>query len=129
MAKKATARDLSIKLHVRKGDTVLVISGKDKGTKGKVIKTLPEARRVIVEGVNRVKRHTKQGQGNAGNKTGGIIVQEASIHVSNVMVLDSDGKASRVGKRREDSDKRRADGSTYTGTRGVRVAVRNGKDI
>lgn len=129
MPKKTTARDLSIKLHVRKGDTVLVISGKDKGTKGKVIKTLPETRRVIVEGVNRVKRHTKQGQGSAGNKTGGIIVQEASIHASNVMVLDSDGKASRVGKRREASDKKRPDGSTYTSTRGVRVAVRNGKDI
>ncbi len=129
MPKKSTARDLSIKLHVRKDDTVLVISGKDKGTKGKVIKTLPQARRVIVEGVNRVKRHTKVGQGDRGAKTGGIITQEASIHVSNVMVLDSDGKATRVANRREESDKRRADGTTYLATRGVRVAVRNGKDI
>ena len=53
-------------LKVRKGDTVQVISGKDKGVKGKVIKTLPEQNRVIVEGVNRVKRHTKPGQGAGG---------------------------------------------------------------
>ena len=108
-------------LKVRKGDTVQVISGKDKGVKGKVIKTLPEQNRGIVEGVNRVKRHTKAGQG-AG-------VQEASIHVSNVMVVDEDGKATRVRKRRETVDKNRTDGTAYTGTRGVRVSVRSGKDI
>ena len=116
-------------LKVRQGDTVQVISGKDKGVKGKVIKTLPEQNRVIVEGVNRVKRHTKAGQGAGGARTGGIIVQEASIHVSNVMVVDEDGKATRVRKRRETVDKNRTDGTAYTGTRGVRVSVRSGKDI
>lgn len=120
---------MAAKLKVRKGDTVLVISGKDKGTKGKVIKTLPDEERIIVEGVNRVKRHTKTGQGARGAKTGGIIVQEASIHVSNVMVIGDDGKATRVAKRREEVDKRRPDGTTYTGTRGVRVSARSGKDI
>ena len=116
-------------LKVRKGDTVLVISGKDKGVKGKVIKTIRDEDRIIVEGVNRVKRHTKVGQGARGAKTGGIIVQEASIHVSNVMVLDSDGKPTRVSKRRDDVEKNRPDGSTYTGSRGVRVSARNGKEI
>lgn len=118
------------KMNIRKGDTVQVISGKDKGVKGKVIKTLRDADRVIVEGVNRVKRHTKAGQGGAkGSNAGGIIVQEASVHVSNVMVVDSDGKPTRVGKRRDVVDKNRADGTSYAGTRGVRVAKRNGKDI
>lgn len=115
------------KLKVRKGDTVQIISGKDKGVKGKVIKTFPDTDRVIVEGVNRVKRHTKAGQGQ--NKAGGIIVQEASVHVSNVMVVDSTGKATRVGSRREEVEKSRTDGSTYKGTRGVRVSRRSGKDI
>lgn len=118
-----------MKVHVKTKDEVIVISGKDKGVKGKVIKTLPEQNRVIVEGVNRVKRHTKAGQGAGGARTGGIIVQEASIHVSNVMVVDEDGKATRVRKRRETVDKNRTDGTAYTGTRGVRVSVRSGKDI
>lgn len=120
---------MAAKLKVRKGDTVLVISGKDKGTKGKVIKTFPSEERIIVEGVNRVKRHTKAGQGAQGAKTGGIIVQEASIHVSNVMVVDGDGKGTRVSKRREVVDKNRPDGTTYAGTRGIRVSARSGKDI
>ncbi len=116
-------------LKVRKGDTVQVISGKDKGVKGKVIKVIPTEERIIVEGVNRVKRHTKPGQGAAGNKAGGIVVQEAPIHVSNVMVVDSDGTPTRVAKRREDAEKSRPDGTAYKGSRGVRVSVRNGKDI
>jgi large subunit ribosomal protein L24 len=116
-------------LKIRKGDTVLVISGKDKGVKGKVIKTLPDQDRIIVEGVNRVKRHTKVGQGVRGAKTGGIIVQEAAVHISNVMLVDSDGKATRVSKRREEVDKQRTDGTSYTGSRGVRVSTRSGKDI
>jgi len=116
-------------LKIRKGDTVLVITGKDKGVKGKVIKTISEDNKVIVEGVNRIKRHTKVGQGPRGAKSGGIIVQEAPVHVSNVMLVDGDGKATRVGKRRDTVDKNRTDGSTYTGTRGVRTSVRSGKDI
>ena len=116
-------------VNIKKGDTVKVIAGKDKGAEGKVIKVLREEHRVIVEGVNRVKRHTKAGQGARGTNTGGIIVQEAAIHVSNVMVVGEDGKATRVSKRREAAEKRRPDGSTYSGTRGVRVSARTGKDI
>ena len=79
-------------LNIKKGDTVKVIAGNDKGAEGKVIAVLRDADRVIVEGVNLVKRHTKvlQQGGRAGN-TGGIITQEAAIHVSNVMLVDGDG--------------------------------------
>ena len=112
---------------IRKGDTVQVISGKDKGTTGRVLVVDPETQRVIVEGVNRVVKHTKVGQGDRGAKTGGLIHTEAPIHVSNVML--EDGKATRVGSRRESLEKRRADGTTYEGTRRVRVARRTGKDI
>ena len=80
-------------MHVKKGDTVMVIAGKDKGAVGKVIAAYPRQDRVIVEGVNLVKKHTKIGQTNRGAKTGGIITQEASIHVSNVQpVVQVDGK-------------------------------------
>ena len=97
---------------------------------GRVIAVLPEQRRLIVEGVNRVKRHTRVGQSQRGAKTGGIITQEAPIHISNVMLVDPDGKkATRVGFRREEVTKTRPDGSTYTTTRSVRVAKRSGKDI
>lgn len=116
-------------MKVRKGDTVQVITGKDKGLKGKVIKALPHTGRVIVEGVNRVTRHTKTGQGIRGAKTGGLVVQEASIDASNVMVIDSDGKPARIRKRRDTVDKRRPDGTTYRGTRGVRVSARNDKEL
>ena len=76
---------------IKKGDTVKVIAGTDKGAKGKVIAVLRDADRVIVEGVNLVKRHTKvlQQGGRAGN-TGGIITQEAPIHISNVMLVDGE---------------------------------------
>ena len=118
------------KLHVRKGDTVQVISGKDRGVKGKVIEVLPDAERVIVEGVNRVKKHTKIGQGARGAQTGGIITTEAPIHVSNVMVIDpEDGRPTRIGYRKEKVEKRRPDGSTYESERSVRVSKRTGKDI
>jgi large subunit ribosomal protein L24 len=118
------------KLHVRKGDTVQVISGKDRGVKGKVIEVIPEADRIIVEGVNRIKKHTKVGQSNRGAKTGGIITMEAPIHVSNVMVVDpEDGRATRVGYRKERVEKRRADGSTYDAERSVRISRRTGKEI
>ena len=118
------------KLNVRKGDTVQVISGKDRGVKGKVIEVIPDAERIIVEGVNRIKKHTKVGQSNRGAKTGGIITTEASIHVSNVMIVDpEDGKATRVGYRKERVEKRRPDGSTYEAERSVRVSRRSGKEI
>ncbi len=117
-------------MHIRKGDQVQVIAGKDRGLVGRVISVLPEEQRVIVEGVNRVKRHTRIGESNRGAKTGGIVTQEAPIHVSNVMVVDpEDKKATRVGFRREEVTKSRPDGSTYTATRSVRISRRTGKDI
>ena len=118
---------------IKKGDVVRVIAGKDKGAEGKVIAVLTDKRKVIVEGVNRVKRHTKivQSGGRAGN-TGGIITQEASIDVSNVMLLtEVDGKKvpTRVGAKRVEVTKTRPNGTTYTKERSVRIASRNGEEI
>jgi large subunit ribosomal protein L24 len=104
-------------MKVKKGDTVVVIAGKDKGAKGKVIQAYPDTQRVLVEGVNRIKKHTRVSQTQRGAQSGGIVTQEASIHVSNVMVVDSDGKPARVGYRTNDEGRR------------VRVSRRNGKDI
>ena len=111
-------------LAIRKGDLVQVISGKDRGVKGKVIEVYPDTDRVIVEGVNRIKKHTKVGQNARGAKTGGIITTEAPIHVSNVMIIDPE-----VGYRKETVEKRRTDGSTYEAERSVRISRRTGKDI
>ena len=113
-------------VNIKKGDTVKVIAGKDKGAEGKVIQVLREEQRVIVEGVNRVKKHTKvvQQGGRAGN-TGGIITAEAPIHVSNVMLVDGD-KTTRVGFKRVEADKRRPDGSTYKAQRSVRLCRKPG---
>jgi large subunit ribosomal protein L24 len=102
---------------IKKGDTVLVIAGKDKGQKGRVIAAYPKLDRVLVEGVNRVKKHTRIRTTQRGAKTGGIVTQEASIHVSNVMVVDSDGKPTRIGYRIDDDGRK------------VRVARSNGKDL
>jgi large subunit ribosomal protein L24 len=104
-------------MKVKKGDTVVVIAGKDKGARGKVIQAYPAENRVLVEGVNRIKKHTRITQTQRGAQSGGIVTQEASIHVSNVMVVDSDGKPARVGYRTNDEGKR------------VRISRRNGKDI
>ncbi len=112
-------------LKIKKGDVVRVIAGKDKGAEGKVISVLREEERVIVEGVNRIKRHTKAVQGGS---TGGIITAEAPIHVSNVMLVEGDG-VTRVGFRRDEVTKRRPDGSTYSATRSVRVSRKTGKEI
>ncbi len=76
-------------LHVKTGDTVVVIAGKDKGKQGKIKAAMPDKNRVVVEGVNIVKRHTKPTQA---NPKGGIISKEAPIHVSNVMILDPETK-------------------------------------
>ena len=117
-------------LSIRKGDLVQVISGKDRGVKGKVIEVYPDTERVIVEGVNRIKKHTKVGQNARGAKTGGIITTEAAIHVSNVQIIDpEDGRPTRVGFRKEKVEKRRTDGSTYEAERSVRISRRTGKDI
>ena len=114
---------------IKKGDTVKVIAGKDKGAEGKVIAVLGDRDRVIVEGVNRIKRHTKVvNQGGRGGTTGGIVTQEAAVHVSNVMLVDGKGTA-RVGFRRDEVTKRRPDGSTYTAHRSVRVSRKSGEEI
>ena len=125
-------------LNIKKGDVVRVIAGKDKGAEGKVISVLSDKDRVIVEGVNRIKRHTKVvNSGGRAGTTGGIVTQEAPIHVSNVMLLvdapkgsDAKGKVTtRVGYRRDEVTKRRPDGSTYTAHRSVRVARKSGEEI
>ena len=124
MARKGT-------VSIKKGDQVKVIAGKDKGVTGSVIEVMAENRRVIVEGVNRVKRHTKAGLA-GGASTGGIITSEAPIHISNVMLL-VDGKGgkttTRVGFRRDEVTKARPDGSTYSAHRSVRIAKKTGKEI
>jgi len=102
---------------VKKGDTVEVIAGKDKGARGKVIAAYPRLDKVLVEGVNRVKKHTRIRTTQRGAKTGGIVTQEAAIHVSNVMVVDPDGKPTRIGYRIDDNGQK------------VRVARSTGKDM
>ena len=115
--------------NIKKGDTVKVIAGKDKGAEGKVIRVFREDDRLVVEGVNLVKKHTKvQDQGGRAGTTGGIVTTEAPIHVSNVMLLE-DGKTVRVGFRRDTVTKRRPDGSTYTAERSVRISRKTGKEI
>jgi large subunit ribosomal protein L24 len=114
---------------IKKGDHVRVIAGKDKGAEGKVIRVLREESRVIVEGVNRIKKHTKViNQGGRAGTTGGIVTTEAPIHVSNVILVEGK-EVTRVGFRRESVTKRRPDGSTYTAERSVRVSRKTGKDI
>ena len=92
-------------MKVKKGDTVLVIAGKDKGAKGKVIQAYPTRDRVLVEGVNRIKKHTRVSQNQRGAQSGGIVTQEAPIHVSNVMVIDLTASR-RAGKKTTDDGKR-----------------------
>jgi large subunit ribosomal protein L24 len=106
-----------VTVKVKKGDTVVVIAGKDKGAKGKVIAAYPRQDKVLVEGVNRVKKHTRISTTQRGAKTGGIVTQEAPIHVSNVQVLDSDGNPTRVGYRIDDNGQK------------VRIARSTGKDL
>ncbi|QNG19624.1 50S ribosomal protein L24 [Rhodococcus triatomae] len=105
-------------MKVHKGDTVLVIAGKDKGAKGKVIQAFPATDKILVEGVNRIKKHTAVSANERGASSGGIVTQEAPIHVSNVAVIDSDGNPTRVGYRTDEE----------TGKR-VRISRKNGKDI
>jgi large subunit ribosomal protein L24 len=79
---------------IKKGDRVVLLTGKDKGQKGSVLKVLPKENRVLVEGVNLVKRHTKATQQ---DPQGGIKTKEATVHVSNVALVDKNGKPTRVG--------------------------------
>jgi large subunit ribosomal protein L24 len=113
------------KLRIKKGDTVQVITGPSKNLKGKVIAVYPDTDRVLVEGINRIKKHTKVGTTGRGAKTGGIVTQEAPIHISNVQLVDPDSKKpTRVGVRTETVDR---DGRSKTVR--IRVAKRSGKDI
>lgn len=103
-----------IKMKIKKGDTVIVNTGKDKGKKGEVLKTMPTKSRVIVQGVNVVKKHTKPTQFAAG----GIVEKELSIHVSNVAIADpKEDKPTRVGYK------------TLKGGKKVRVAKRSGETL
>jgi large subunit ribosomal protein L24 len=131
MAKKTQNTEKKKTLNIKKGDQVKVIAGADKGVEGKVIEVLADRDRVIVEGVNRVKRHTRTGT-DGGANTGGIITSEAAVHVSNVMLLadGDDGKTTtRIGFRRDEVTKTRTDGSTYAAHRSVRIAGKTGKEI
>jgi large subunit ribosomal protein L24 len=102
-----------------------VLTGKGKSKQGKVIAVFPETQRVLVEGVNRVTRHTKAGQTARGSRTGGLVVQEAAIHVSNVAVVDpSDKKPTRVKTRVETVERGGREKAART-----RVGVRSGKDL
>ena len=89
-----------IKIKIRKNDTVLVTAGNSKGIKGKVIKVFPKENRAMVEGVNLISKHTKP---NASNPQGGIVKQEAKIHISNLMLIDpKSGDPTKVGRKRDD---------------------------
>jgi large subunit ribosomal protein L24 len=105
-------------MKIKKGDHVIVVAGKDRGREGTVIAAYPERQRVLIQGVNMVKKNTKVTQGMRGNKEGGIVHQEAPIHVSNVQVVDPDTKQpARVGYRIGEDGKK------------VRVSRSSGKDI
>ena len=98
---------------IRKGDSVVVLTGKDKGRTGEVIQVMPKENRALVRGINMVKRHQRQTQ----TQQAGIVNKEASIHLSNLAIADSEGKPTRVGfKTNEDGTK-------------VRVAKRSGEVI
>lgn len=120
-------------LHIKKGDKVKVISGNDKGVVGEVREVFPVEGKIIVEGVNVRTRHKREQQGANGRKVdGGIIRSEAPIDASNVqLVVKVDGKevVTRIGYKRVDVTKTRADGSEYTATRSVRIAKKTGEEI
>lgn len=101
------------KLHVKKGDNVIVITGKDKGKKGRVLTAYPKEGRILVEGVNMVKKHTRPSHA---NPEGGILTQEAPIQSSNVMLVDpKTGEVTRVGHKVLDNGKK------------VRIAKKSGE--
>jgi large subunit ribosomal protein L24 len=103
------------KLKIRKGDLVKVIAGDSKGSQGKVLEVITDKNRAIVEGTNLVSKHTKP---NAANPNGGIVKQEAAIHISNLMLIDAkSGKPTRVGRSKNDAGKL------------VRVAKKSGEEI
>lgn len=103
------------KLKIKKGDLVKVIAGDSKGSQGKIVEVIVAKNRVVVEGANMVSKHTKP---NAANPNGGIIKQEAALHISNVMLVDpKSGVATRVGRVKNSEGKL------------VRVAKKSGEEI
>jgi large subunit ribosomal protein L24 len=102
---------------IKKGDTVIVIAGKDKGAKGKVIAAFPRQDKLLVEGVNRVKKHERIRTTQRGSKTGGIVTQEAPVHISNVQIVDDQGKPTRIGYRIDENGNK------------VRIARTTGKEL
>jgi len=105
---------MSAKLKLKKGDKVVVLTGRDKGRTGEIVKALPRENRVIVQGINMIKRHTRPSQ----TQGGGIVEKEASIHVSNVAIFDpKDSKPTRIGFKTLDDGRK------------VRVARRSGEVI
>jgi large subunit ribosomal protein L24 len=109
-------------LKIKKGDMVVVLAGRDRGREGKVIAAYPDRQRVLVQGVNIIRKNTKVNyQGRRGAKEGGIVTQEAPIHISNVALIDPDSKkAARVGYRITESDGIRTK---------TRISRQGGKDI
>lgn len=103
------------KLHIKKGDNVMVIAGNSKGQQGRVLEVIRKKERAIVEGVNMVSKHTRP---NNSAPQGGIIKREASVHISNLMLVDpTSGKATRIGRRLNDKGKL------------VRYAKKSGEEI
>ena len=103
------------KMHVKTGDNVVIISGKDKGNQGKVVAVSPKEGKVIVEGINMVSKHTKP---SAKNPQGGIVKQEASIHISNLSLIDpKSGKPTRIAMKVNEDGKK------------VRIAKKSGEEI
>ena len=126
----------SVKLHVRKGDRVKMIAGKDKGLVGEVLATQPERGTVTVAGVNIVKRHLKDSAAQPQSRQttkGGIVSSEAPVHASNVQLVVKNGEGNevvtRVGYERVEVTKRRPDGSEYKSTRSMRIARVTGEEI
>jgi large subunit ribosomal protein L24 len=126
----------SVKLHVRKGDRVKMIAGKDKGLVGEVLATQPERGTVTVAGVNIVKRHLKDSTAQPQSRQttkGGIVSSEAPVHASNVQLVVKNDEGvevvTRVGYERVEVTKRRTDGSEYKSTRSMRVARVTGEEI
>ncbi len=103
------------KLHIKKGDIVIINAGEDKGKEGKVLSVDPEKNRAIVEGCNMIKKHSKP---STANPNGGIIEKEAPIHISNLNLKDpKSGVATRIGRRKNDEGKT------------VRYAKKSGEEI
>jgi len=108
-------KNRATKLKIRKGDLVKVIAGDSKGSQGKIVEIIVDKNRAIVEGANMVSKHTKP---NAANPNGGIVKQEAAIHISNLALVDpKTGATTRVGRKKNDAGKL------------VRVAIKSGEEI